>query len=226
MINKIYKFDTINSTTDWLKDNLQKLSEHNIVICIAETQTSGRGQLGKKWRSQKGNLYFSIMIKNDLLEQKKIISIRSAIAIVNTLDIKGLKLKWPNDLFYNNKKAGGILIEQINNYLIIGVGININLNYKITTQLNASNIENIDKNNFDYNKLIKYITNKNLINIKNDFEKYDIVKQNSNIEIIYNKQKHIGKYLGIDQNGFIIFKETRSKIVHLPSATIVFFEVD
>jgi len=104
---------------------------------MAESQYAGRGQQNNRWHSDPGkNLTFSLLLKPSFLpvtqqfDLTRVVSL-SIIKALEPLLGNNLKIKWPNDLYYNDKKLGGILIEnilqgsQIKNS-VIGVGLNIN----------------------------------------------------------------------------------------------------
>lgn len=126
-------FDSLSSTSDHLKQSL--LSPH---LCIAEQQTAGRGRLGKIWFSPPGvNLYFSLLWPMQKTSaQLEGLSLTIALSIVRTLHSLGvtrdLKVKWPNDIYWQQKKLAGILVE-INselaekNHVVLGIGLNVNM---------------------------------------------------------------------------------------------------
>ncbi|MPN29044.1 Bifunctional ligase/repressor BirA [bioreactor metagenome] len=105
-------------------------------VFAARYQTNGRGQKGNTWESAEGeNLTFSILIKPKFIkaEDQFLISQITTLGIVNYLKNRGINslIKWPNDIYVNNRKICGILIEH---YLggdklsasIIGIGLNVN----------------------------------------------------------------------------------------------------
>ncbi|MCA0446784.1 MAG: biotin--[acetyl-CoA-carboxylase] ligase [Bacteroidetes bacterium] len=128
---EILIFDELDSTSNHLK-NLPDFNSGTVIL--AETQTAGRGRLGRKWADEKGsNLLFSIgwkvqtgSVSIPLTPLITALAIRDAVQPLTT----DMKIKWPNDLLLDGKKSGGILVEarttgdQMN--LIIGVGLNIN----------------------------------------------------------------------------------------------------
>ena len=131
---RIKKFKTVKSTND-IAIRLIKNSDHRPTLILAEKQTCGRGRVGKKWISQKGNLFITIFFK---LDQKKInfkqFAILNAFLVKNLFSKKfseKIKIKWPNDLLFNKRKFCGILQEIISfdqfNYLIVGIGLNTNI---------------------------------------------------------------------------------------------------
>jgi len=140
LIKKVISFDEIDSTNNfahqYLSENVNTHDSISGTVIYANFQTSGKGQAGNKWESEKGkNLLLSIIIMPPHLiaEQQFIISKFISVSIIlflRKLKISA-KIKWPNDIYIDNKKVGGILIENVisGNYIkssIIGIGLNIN----------------------------------------------------------------------------------------------------
>lgn len=124
-------FDLIDSTNAYLKREYTSLDSFTFVD--ASFQTSGKGREDRKWISNNNeNLLFSFLIKDKILLQSfKKLSIGIAIIISKYLETLGLSptIKWPNDIFVGDKKICGILLEgNINEYVAIGVGLNVNQN--------------------------------------------------------------------------------------------------
>ncbi len=104
---------------------------------MAESQYAGRGQLNNRWHSEPGkNLTFSLLLRPSFLPVAQQFDLTRAVSlgIIEALEPifgNNLKIKWPNDIYYDDKKLGGILIEnilqgsQIKNS-VIGIGLNIN----------------------------------------------------------------------------------------------------
>jgi BirA family biotin operon repressor/biotin-[acetyl-CoA-carboxylase] ligase len=134
---KKYRFftvDTCDSTMDLCRDLMKKtlLEEDKGCVVLAERQRKGRGRRGKGWKSESGNLYTSIGLRlSDNFKNKTVSQLSFVVAIalgktiLNYAKDLDLSYKWPNDLFIEGKKLGGVLIEIIDNYVIVGVGINI-----------------------------------------------------------------------------------------------------
>ena len=133
---KLIKLNAIDSTNEYIKKNRDFLSEKELCV-ITFNQTEGKGQRGNTWVSEPGSnlcisLYFSDLniSFNDQFNLNMLVSLK-IIDILNSLFLKNLKIKWPNDILAENKKISGILIETFskNNIikdLIIGIGINVN----------------------------------------------------------------------------------------------------
>ena len=117
-IDFIYK-DKVSSTMDLAKKKTSKNQKSMLVV--SDYQAAGRGRLGNKWISSKGNIFFTLKLfpkKNiHLYHELGIITCIQIIKTIKNFDIKNVYLKWPNDILINNKKVGGIIIEQfsINN---------------------------------------------------------------------------------------------------------------
>ena len=122
---KLILLDKIPSTQDWAHNLVveKKASDKTIVVAVA--QTAGRGRYRRKWISHTGNLYASFIYK--ITERDPRLSYAVGVAVAETLIEFGLipQIKWPNDILINGKKISGILIEYSQNFVIVGVGINI-----------------------------------------------------------------------------------------------------
>ena len=180
---KIFKFEKVTSTND-VAINLIKEKQKSIGCVYADIQTKGRGTHGKKWISDKGNLFGSIFFPlKDNYPPFNEFSIISPVIISDVIshfcDKKSINLKFPNDVFVNKKKICGVLQETIisNNkkFLIIGIGINIISNPNINGGYLATNIffetKKMPKINEMINLIIlsyeKFFTNLNLYNYEN-----------------------------------------------------------
>ena len=129
----LHIYDEIDSTNDEAK-RIEGIKDFHIFI--AEKQTKGRGRLGKKWSSpDTGNIYMTISTSQNTSQISPISLISGLIckkAIDKLIRKPSIMLKWPNDILFNDKKIGGILVEtEINKEnikTIIGIGINLNIN--------------------------------------------------------------------------------------------------
>jgi len=129
---RAYYFVNVDSTMNIAKELGEKGEEW--IFIIAERQDKGRGRVGRRWESQKGGLYFSLLLKPKIRlgEVPKLLEPVSR-AIVKTLLKYGLNPKTaPNgDIFIGENKIAGILVEAFGeldlvNFVVIGVGINAN----------------------------------------------------------------------------------------------------
>jgi BirA family biotin operon repressor/biotin-[acetyl-CoA-carboxylase] ligase len=131
-------FNEIGSTNT----HARELAEHGAAeggVVIAESQSQGRGRLGRRWESPPfNNLYLSVILRPQLTPRDAPqITLTAAVALIETVGFflaDPPAIKWPNDILVNNKKLAGILTEAACNaerveYVILGVGLN--LNYRI-----------------------------------------------------------------------------------------------
>ena len=167
---KLIKFKSVKSTND-IAIKLIRKEKVQPTLILSEIQTKGRGTMGKKWISQKGNLFISIFFE---IDQKRInfkqFAILNAFLLRKLLSkfiSKKIKIKWPNDLLYKKEKISGILQEVITynqkNYLIVGIGVNTNIVPK-NKSFSSTSLKNIIDRKIDNKKILK--------NIKNNYEKF------------------------------------------------------
>ena len=131
---KVYYFEEVSSTMDVARKLAQKGEE---AIVIAETQTKGKGRLGRYWYSSRGGIYFSLTLRPTISpSQAHLLNLLAGVAVAITIrklfNINAT-LKWPNDVLINEKKVCGILAEMeaeadIVRFIILGIGINVNNN--------------------------------------------------------------------------------------------------
>ncbi len=223
---KIIKFKKVPSTQDIAK----KLAEKNIkeAIVLAEEQTSGRGRYGRIWFSPIGGLWFSILLRPNIdpMDSIKLMAL-AGLAITKAIrDFTHLPafIKWPNDVYINDKKVCGILIESSieNNrlkYVIIGIGLNVNNSFsnipsnilKNITSLRSELGKVIDKEALfkvilkKFKELYNSFINKNFNKIIEEYKKYSLII-NKDILIKRNNEIMKCKVLDIGEDYSLIVK--------------------
>jgi len=131
----VHHFETLDSTNNYAKELAAREAPEGTVV-IAETQTLGRGRLGREWDSPPGvGLYVSVVLRPQLppMELPQI-TLTAAVAVVRaTHRVTHVTpgIKWPNDLIVHGKKLGGILTEMETEsdrirHVVIGLGLNVN----------------------------------------------------------------------------------------------------
>lgn len=130
------ELDTVDSTNNYAMGLVHAGTAQHGTAVLAHHQTNGKGQRGKVWETEPGaNLSFSILIKpNLLITQAFRLLATVAVTVRNELEKymgDETSIKWPNDLYWRDRKTGGILIENIIRgtdwqWAIIGIGINVN----------------------------------------------------------------------------------------------------
>lgn len=222
---EIEVLNVIGSTNQYLKDKSIELKNGH--TCLAEAQTAGRGRHGRKWVSPyAASLYLSMhwsfaggyAVLGGL-------SLAIGVAIVDALNqcgVKGVQLKWPNDIYARGKKLAGVLIEvegQMGSgcQAVIGVGLNVTL---------PKNIEEIGQPWIDLSQLSDPLINRNTLagTLVNEltksltlFESSGLepfiakwraldVYANQGVKLIIGQQTVTGISRGIDANGAILLE--------------------
>ena len=175
IINTIgYSFtelDEIDSTNNYAFDRLQaNLAAHGSAF-FAHAQTAGKGQRGKVWETQPGsNIVLSVTLDMSFLSVGKQFLLSAAVALaVHDFYSKyagdETKIKWPNDIYWRDRKAGGILIESSVmsgkpiigswKWAVVGIGININQTKFSKHLVNPVSLKQITGKSFDAVALAK-----------------------------------------------------------------------
>jgi len=156
MVLKKFKYKKVSSTNDIAIIKIKQGYKAGIII--SETQTRGRGQYGKKWISNKGNLFLSfffIINKKKQISRLTISTLSMIKKILSTYIKSKIIIKKPNDITVDKKKICGILNETLfyNNlkFVVVGIGINI---------ANSPNLRDYPTNN------LNKITNRKISKIK------------------------------------------------------------
>ena len=174
---KILKFKTVKSTNDKAIKLIQS-GKHMSGLVMSETQTKGRGTMGKKWVSRKGNIFISIFFKVNFTKIKiENFLVINANIIKNILSdyVKNIiTIKHPNDLLIEDKKICGILQEVVDHkndkFLITGIGINT-ISSPIGTKFNSTCLKDHSTkriNNLNIIIKIKNIYGKVITDFKNN----------------------------------------------------------
>jgi len=226
LISSLEIFDRITSTNSYLVERSMQNTPSG-TVCIAEQQTDGKGRRGRHWVSPFGsNIYLSILWRF----QDSPLAISGLSLVVGVAVIRALKshftdafqLKWPNDIFYQGKKLGGILVEVSGESggpcsAVIGLGLNLYLPEteasEITQQwTDLSKITGNQKSNrnaiagallnqlitviaeFEVNGITKYL---------DEWRSYDCLKGKSAI-LFLGQHRYEGMVSGIDDQGLLL----------------------
>ncbi len=132
-----YYMEEVTSTNDVARNYFTEGKAHHGDVLIAEYQTKGKGQQGNSWESAHGqNLLFTVLLEPDFLSSEDLIYLNIAISLALQHAIQKnitdkVYIKWPNDIYIENRKVAGILVENILGnpqvkLTIAGIGINVN----------------------------------------------------------------------------------------------------
>ena len=170
----IIQLQEVDSTNNYLRALQQKEEQEEGTVVAAYEQSAGRGQRGNTWEAEAGkNLTFSMIFHPQELiaSDQFIISQLVSTAIKEVLDhyIPDVSIKWPNDIYYQDKKIGGILIENdLSGYevfqTIIGIGINVNQDLFLSNAPNPVSMFQITGKEYDLEKLLNEFASQIYIN--------------------------------------------------------------
>ena len=235
-----WNIQTMESTTS--TNDLAKIyANHNSTtpaIFISEEQTAGRGRLGRTFVSpSKTGLYISLCLFPTIaLEDLSLITCATAVACIETLEQltgKSLNIKWVNDLFYQDKKVGGILTEVISDFesqqvqaLIVGMGINlIDSPQSFPEELHSivgsifSSKKEYDNSSFNRNHFIAQFLEKWTFYYQN-LSKREFIstyKEHSNVigkfvNVFEGSQTYSAYAKDIDENGHLVVEKEDSSL--------------
>ena len=129
-MDPIIHFEEIDSTNNYLKENCSSLAHGTIVT--ADRQTAGRGRFNRRWISQDGGLYFSVLIKPQQTDSWPNFTQLMGLSLCRAIEklFPNTCLKWPNDVLADGKKLCGILSEGVLSGgrlegMVIGTGVNV-----------------------------------------------------------------------------------------------------
>jgi birA, biotin-[acetyl-CoA-carboxylase] ligase region len=165
---EIIHINKTNSTNTFLREQI--LNGDNIeegTVVWADFQTAGRGQKGNSWESNdKENLLFSLLLTPDTIEASNQFIISQAVSVgiveyLNSLS-QGFSIKWPNDIYYKDKKIAGMLIENDMSgknisASIVGIGLNVNQEKFLSDAPNPISLYNIFDRQFDRYEVLSKI---------------------------------------------------------------------
>lgn len=219
-------FDQIASTNTYLM-NLAAESAPSGLVCLAEQQTAGKGRRGRQWVSPYGsNIYLSIFWRfqaSPLILSGLSLAIGvGVIRAFNALYPYDFKLKWPNDIYYRDKKLGGILVEVSGEsegpcFAVIGLGLNLYLPETAASDINQpwTDISRITgQNQLKRNNLTSVLLDQ-LLPIISGFEqtgiapfldewrRYDCLK-NKSATLYFGRHSYQGIVNGIDDQGLLL----------------------
>jgi len=234
-------FASLPSTSTYLKD--QRVRSGQVAVCFAETQTSGRGRRGRNWVSPfAANIYVSI--KQQLLLDEGVygtLSLLMGVAMCRVLKEVGVEnasLKWPNDIYFNQAKLAGVLVEyagEVNGPVstVIGMGMNI--------KMPAAASKNIDQDWTDLDSIIPGIASRrnqlcaslvdhvllvleecesgHLAGLLDEWRQYDMLYGHDVVLQLPNR-KISGRARGINMRGQLLIEQAEGKLVAYASGEL------
>lgn len=166
---RVIRLDQVDSTNNFAMGLLKGMPLEEGAVVTTTRQTRGKGQRGNSWESEPGqNITCSIILRPVFLDPAKqfdlnrTISLAVADVLSDLLPMSEVKIKWPNDIFVNEKKIAGILIENILggnrfSYSVIGIGLNVNQTVFVSGGTGAISLRQITGEKYDLDGILKMI---------------------------------------------------------------------
>jgi len=211
----------VDSSNDEARRGIDMGEASSGSIYIAEYQRSGRGRGGNSWVCPEGEgLLFSLVLDPDVdFSLWYRMSLAVGLAVVNVVRGYGIEatVKWPNDIYVGDKKLGGVLIERVNELLVVGVGININVEKFAEEMSHTATSMFLETDECVSREVVLSevvdLIYKNGSMIGDDFGY--IVKQvmecfylkNERVSMLVNGLRKEGATVGINENGYLLFQE-------------------
>ena len=207
--------DEIESTNTYLKENAKDYKDQTVLI--AQRQTKGRGRYNRVWVSE-DDCIFSILLKKNGAYH-----ITAPLALCLALAGFGYDtgIKWPNDIYLQNKKLAGILIEDVYQESFSSAVIGIGLNMTDKIEFNAIGLNTKISKYEIIDAVMNKLSELNQMDIKDVIELYR--KKSIVIGKMVSYHDKLYKAIGVDSNGYLIL-ENDSKTIHISGDEINILE--
>jgi len=219
----------LSSTNSYLMSLVRAEPQSSGVACFAEMQSTGRGRRGKAWVSPVGeNVYLSILWRfQQTPDDFACLGLAMAVAVargVKRIGLDSVRIKWPNDIYLNGRKAGGILLEMSGEpqgpcSVVVGVGLNVSMNSLLSRYIDQAwtSLERHSDGYVSRNKVAGIVLSELMLALKSfhasgfesfeaEWKQYDIIKGR---QIILEMEGVIvkGRALSIDQFGALLIEQ-------------------
>ncbi|MBR5155812.1 MAG: biotin--[Clostridia bacterium] len=243
LVNKKSSFNiivlkTINSTNSYAKYLAKSGSPHETVV-IADSQTEGRGRLGREFFSPEGTgIYMSILLKPEKIAiPMSFLTVAAGVAVcrvLNNISKTPAEIKWVNDIFMCQKKVCGILAEITNDSIkgtidniIVGIGLNVTTPDQVFPGKLGNVAGSVFPENISRNEIIAYIINElrtiyienNIQKLIDEYKAYSLVL-NKRINFTKNGETFTGTAIDINMEGNLIARLENGEKVVLKSGEI------
>ena len=228
--NVLY-YPEVSSTMDTAKD-LARKNCPDFTVVVAGRQTKGRGRLKRRWLSDDGGLYFTMVLRPDipvLLSSRVnfLASLTLARVLREMLQIDAA-VKWPNDILVDGRKISGMLSEleaETDRVLFISIGMGINVNNDPTVaEPGASSLKKITGREISKKMLLdrflaefeKRLRKAEFENVISEWKKYTVTL-NRRVKIVTHKEVSEGLAVDVEEDGALVLEladGTRKKIVY------------
>ena len=222
--NQLIELDSVDSTNNYAMARIHEGMASDGMVCLARNQWAGKGQRGKTWQSEPGqNLIMSLVIepRSLVLSQQFLLSASAALGIMDLIHSFGNSnwtIKWPNDIYWNDRKAAGILVESVLKgkswpFAVVGIGMNLNQDSFRPEISNAISLKQITGTQYDpvqfARELVPLIQNrisllrKDQDQVLSDFNHY-LYKRNKSVALKKGSEVVIAEIIGANEQGLLV----------------------
>lgn len=206
----LFEHKTISSTNEEAKKMVKLKDGGKCFAVLSHTQTNGKGRLGREWNSSfEGNIYLTIGVHFSLCQNfADILPLYTAFILLKSIGEKA-HYKWVNDVIIEGKKVAGILIEKVDDFFIIGIGVNV-VNHPLNAIFPACNLSEF---NLDLKPVTIFENFQNHLELRREFViNYLQNRFFTQDEIKINQGEFIGKFHKIIENGNLILKQRNGSL--------------
>ncbi|MCI2947544.1 BirA family transcriptional regulator, biotin operon repressor / biotin---[acetyl-CoA-carboxylase] ligase [Staphylococcus caledonicus] len=241
LVTSINVYDTVESTQTIAKQAL--VGNNDTMIILSDEQTKGRGRFNRNWASSKGKGLWMSLVLRPHIPFSMIPKFNLFIALgikeaIQQFSKDKVAIKWPNDIYINDKKVCGFLTEMVANYdsieaIICGTGINLNhlaedFSEDIQHRATSIRMHSDEKiNRYDFLKVLisaiekryNQFLNQPFESIRDEYIEASNIWQRK-LKFTENKKQFVGEAIDIDKDGFLMVKDENNQIRRLISADI------
>ena len=237
---KFVYLETVDSTNAYAQSYASKCDPNEFTVIYTYNQSLGKGQIGRKWYSGSDeNLSFSIIYFPEHLEATESFRLLQHVSLAITEALFELtqirfNIKWPNDIYYNDKKLAGVLIqntvrEKKIQSCVIGIGININSDSFPKELINPISLKQITARNYQLDAIMHQLGQSICKGIQRPFidNNKSYLKQLYRLNEWYQYKDKVGeifdgKIIGVDRIGRLQIEDNSSEIRHFDIREIEF----
>jgi len=244
--NPVIRILRTDSTNNYANQQIRDTTLPEGTVFLTYEQTAGRGQVKNHWESEPGkNLTFSIVFYPDFLEIRRQFLISKVVTLgiykAITKYVDQLKIKWPNDIYVEDRKLGGILIENsimsgILKSSVVGIGMNVNQTVFHSDAPNPVSLQLLTNEHFDCETILLEV----LSGINSYYEllrqgEYEIIDQQY-LSVLYRlNEKHKfrteievieGEIIGVNEIGQLLIRREDGKILDFHFKEVEFLHED
>ena len=218
----------LDSTNRYLMQHGGQHTGGEAHVVLAEMQTAGRGRRGKSWITPFAqNIYLSLLWHfDDATLNLSGLSLAVGVAVINALKqlgIEGLQLKWPNDIYYQGRKLGGILLELRGEAggdcdMVVGLGLNVSMSREEGDDIEQAwtNIQSVTDKQFSRNTLVAAVlsellpsmqlySQQGLVPFLTAWQNDDMLKDKP-VTLLLHEQRREGIARGVNEQGALLFE--------------------